>query len=230
MAYKSLRSDGRKILLLILFIILLFGSGILLIDFVGNFFGVYIPFPGLNYIRKQTFQKKIKEAENPYLLEREELSKSKDRLALIEEQLTIKENELKLKEVDSNKKLEVLKEKEKEIEAKAKKIEEREKLFNTRKEYIRDQALKLYNMPPQDAVILLEKQSETEIVDILRAIDSYSDEIGRASTSPYLITLLSKINKDKAANVVRKLKYSSGEKDSAVDILESEKIEEPPKP
>ena len=78
-------------------------------------------------------------------------------------------------------------------------------------------------MPPADAVNIIEKQTEADIVDILRAIDAYSEEQGQTSTSPYLLSLLSQINNEKAANVLRKLKYSVNETKTAVE--EDDEIE-----
>jgi hypothetical protein len=75
-------------------------------------------------------------------------------------------------------------------------------------------------MPPEDAVKILEKQSEEDIIDILRAIDAYSAELDRMSISPYLIKLLSDINNEKAADVLRILKYPVGDTLSSVEILE----------
>lgn len=224
--------DGKRILLLLLFIVLLFGAGILLIDFVGTVFGVYFPVPGLKYLKQLSFKKILAESEDPLLLEKEELGKNSERLVLIEEQLMIREKEIEKMELETKKKLEFLKEREEELTKKSKLLIDKKNQFNDRQENVREQAIKLYNMPPRDAVSLLEKQSDSDVVDILRAIDAYSEEIGRQSTSPYLIKLLGDINKDKAANIVRKLKYSAGTNDSAVDVLEENELdfEEPPQP
>jgi len=82
-------------------------------------------------------------------------------------------------------------------------------------------------MPPNDAVVILEKQSEEDIVDILRAIDSYSEEIGRASTSPYLLKLLNDKNQQKAANVLRKFQYTLPEKKTSVEELDETNLPQP---
>ena len=81
----------------------------------------------------------------------------------------------------------ILKDKENELENRAKFLDERENRYKDKQENIREQAIKIYNMPPEDAVKILEKQSEEDIIDILRAIDTYSAELDRMSISPYLI-------------------------------------------
>lgn len=224
MAYRS--GNGKKIILLLLIIIVIIGGGILLIDFVGSIVGVYFPLPGLKQIKQFTQRKKIKIAEDPYLLEREELEKDIERLKIMEEQIETKENEINAKEDEANKKLELLKEKENELIKKENIINDRENQYNDKEENIREQAVKLYNMPPKDAVKLLGEQEEADIVSILRAIDRYSEEIGRQSTSPYLLKLLGDTNKEKAASVLRKLKYSADDKKTAVEELDESELKE----
>lgn len=218
------QSDRKKIILLLLFIIVLIIAGLIIIDFTASILGVYLPLPGLDIIKSVSLKKKIKQSENPYLLEREELAKEKERLLLVEEKLINREKEISEKEISADKKLELLKEKEKEIEKKRELLEYREKQTMDREKNIREQAVKLYNMPPNDAVVILEKQTEEDIVDILRAIDSYSEELGRASTSPYLLKLLNDKNQQKAANVLRKFQYTSPEKKTSVEQLEENEL------
>jgi hypothetical protein len=223
MAFYS-SNNIRKIILLVLFIIVLFGTGIIAVDFVGSIFGINFPIPVLKQIKESVFKKKIKEGEDPFLLEKEELYKNNERLVLKEEEIIVREKEVQAKDEEANKKLEILKNKEKDLEKKEKQIANRENQFNDRNKNLREQALKIYNMPPKSAVEILEKQDEAEIVDILREIDKYSDEIGRQSISNYLLKLLGDINKDKAANVLRKFKYSANE-DTAVEILDDNELE-----
>lgn len=161
-------------------------------------------------------------------MEREELSKEKDRVVLKEEQVLNREKEILAQEVDSKKKIDAVKEKEKQLNDRQTLLDNRDKQFQDRKQNIREQAVKLYNMPPTDAVALLEKQTEGDIVDILREIDAYTLENGKSSTSPYMMKLLGDINKDKAANVLRKLKYSAGGSTTSVETLDN--TETPPAP
>jgi hypothetical protein len=219
MAYHS-NDYTKKIILLVLFIIILLGSSILIIDFVATFFGFYFPIPGLKQLKEITLNKKMKTIENPYLLEKEELYKDNERLSILDEQLKVKEKELEQKDIELNKKLNILKEKENELANTSKYLDDRENIYKDKQKNIREQAIKIYNMPPKDSVKILEKQSEEDIVDILRAIDSYSAELDRNSTSPYLIKLMSDINNEKAANVLRILKYPVGDKLSSIEAIE----------
>jgi len=227
MAYRS-RNDSKKIILLLLGVIVLSAAGMVVVDFVGTLFGVNVPIPGMDIIKGISLKNKIKQSEEPYLLEREELSKQNERLLIIEEQLKNREKEIFAKDVESKKKLESVLDKEKELDKKQQMLEDRDKQYQDRKKNLREQAVKLYNMPPKDAVGLIEKQAESDIVDILREIDAFSAESGKSSTSPYMMKLLSDINKDKAANVLRKLKYSAGDKSTSVESLDN--TEKPPQP
>jgi hypothetical protein len=222
------KGDFRKIILLILAIIAFSIAGLLIVDTVGRTFGISVPLPGLNYIRSVAFKKTIKQSEDPYLMEREELSKDSERVSLKEEQVLNREKEILAKEVESKKKLEAVLEKEKELDQRQQLIENRDKQWQDRKKNIREQAVKLYNMPPKDAVSLMEKQTDNDVVDILREIDAYSAEIGKSSTSPYMMKLLGEINRDKAASVLRKLKYSADGASTAVETLENSEIPPPP--
>lgn len=222
-------NDIRKIILLILFIIALLIAGVLFIDWLGKSVGISVPLPGLNYLKSVSFKKKVKISEDPYLLEREELSKEKERLSMLDEQIRNYEKEILAKETDVNKKLEALNEMKANLDKRQNMMDDIEKQKNNRQQNIREQALKIYNMPPKDAVALLEKQTEPDVVDILREIDAYSDEIGKQSTSPYLLKLMGDINKDKAANVLRKLKYSNEGKVTSVETIDKN-TETPPAP
>jgi hypothetical protein len=222
-------NDVKKILLLILFIIALVIAGVLIIDILGTSMGVSVPLPGINYIKSISLKKKIKISEDPYLLEREELSKEKERLKIVDEQIQNHEKEILAKETDVNKKLEALNELKTNLDKRQKMMDDVDKQKNNRQQNVREQALKLYNMPPKDAVALLEKQDESDIVDILREIDAYSNENGKQSTSPYLLKLMGDLNKDKAANVLRKLKYSNEGKSTSVESID-QNTETPPAP
>lgn len=213
--------DFKKIFFLLLLIILVAISGLLAIDFVGKKFGLSVNLPGMSLFKNVSIKKKIQRSENKYLLEREELDKKQNSIILQQEVLANHKNEIIAMEKEVEKKFELLSERENGLDQKEKMLESRENEYNNREQNIREQAAKLYNMPPNDAVALLEKQSEPDVVSILRAIDSYSEELGVQSTSPYLLKLLGDINKDMAANVLRKFQYiADGDGQSGVDILE----------
>ena len=154
-----IKSTGniKKIILLILLIIFLLGTSLLVIDGISTYFGLYFPLPILKTIKQITTNKKITKSENPLLLEKEELSKDYERLNISDEQLTVKESELTLKENELNKRMESLKEKENELDKKSSLLDERDKSYNNIQNNIREQAIKLYNMPPKDAVGIFRK-------------------------------------------------------------------------
>ena len=221
------QSSGNlgKAFFLILLIIVLIIVGSILIDLVANMAGVGINLniPIITNMRSKSLKKKIRASEDPFLLRQEELNKWEQRLELLEEQQINEKNEIDKERQINDKKLETLKEKETELNKKAEFLDQRDRQWEDKQQNIREQAVKLYNMPPADAVNIIEKQTEADIVDILRAIDAYSEEQGQTSTSAYLLSLLSQINNEKAANVLRKLKYSVNETKTAVE--EDDEIE-----
>jgi hypothetical protein len=220
MATMSNTGNIKKIIFLFFLIIFLFGLSIIVLDFAASYFGIYLEIPVLKDLKEMTIKKKLVKNESPILLEKEELSKDTERHSITEEQLKVKEKELELKSHDIDKKLDALKDKERELEKKNSLLEDRDNKFKNIQQNIKEQAVKLYNMPPESSVAILEKQSEADIVDILRAIDKYSDDLGRNSLSPYYLTLLAKNNPDKAGVVVRMIKYPTGSKNTTVESLE----------
>lgn len=224
--------DVKKIILLLLLIVVLIIGGLVVIDFTGQLLGVRldIPVPGVDKWKATRNKNKLAKAESVYLLEREELSKKEEKVRLMEEIVLNRENELKSKENEVNKKHEALLEREKELDRKNAMLEDRDRQYTDRKKNIREQAIKLYGMPPNDAAVLMEKQPEADVIDILREIDAYSEELGSSSTAPYLLKLIKDINADKAANILAKLKYEASGDYSGVDILEDPNIEVPPAP
>lgn len=222
--------EWKKIVLLLLLIIVLIVGGVLLIDLTGKILGVQLDIPLLDRMKASTVRKAIKKSENIYLLEREELAKKEDKVKLMEEIVFNRENELKSRENEVNKKYEAVMEREKELDKKTAMLEERDQQYIDRKKNIREQALKLYNMPPEDAAVLLEKLTEVDVIEILRAIDDYSEELGSNSTSPYILKLIKDINETKAADILAKLKFEAAEEYTGVDILEDANLEIPPAP
>ncbi len=193
--------------------------GVLIVDSVGKMFGVSLPIPIIDSIRANTLKKKISSAEDPYLLERVELAKNQDKLVLMEEQINNREKEVIAKENDAMKKIESINEKERELAKKETMLNELETQKNDRKKNLREQAVSLYNMPPVSAVAILSKQTDSDVVDILREITAYAEELGATSLSPYYLKLMSDTDKEKAANVLRKLQYSANTEDNGVEIL-----------
>lgn len=229
MGPKNKYESRKIILLLLLAIVALLIIGVIVIDFAATLTGYDLPIPLVTQVKQMALKRKLKEAEDPYLLQREELSKYEERLRLQEELLMNRENELSKREVEVEKRLEAVTEREKQLDQKQDILAQREKQYDDYEKNIREQAEKLFNMPPPAAVVILEQQSEADIVGILRAIDRYAEEIGSASTASYLLTLFE--DKEKSANVFRKLKYSSsGDELSGVEILDNPDAEEPPAP
>ncbi|MCX7821604.1 MAG: hypothetical protein N2258_08035 [Brevinematales bacterium] len=152
-------------------------------------------------------------------------------MPLLKEQYTPRiEDPYLLEKVELEKKWQVLEEKIKGLEEEKKKIEkelrdiniekeniaqEKENIKNMISEFERAQSEKesyskrldslaeyIENMPPLDAVKIIEKQEDLMIIDLFKRMDERAKKAGRQSIVPYLI---SKMDPEQAARIQRKM-------------------------
>lgn len=150
---------------------------------------------------------------------------------LLKEQYTPRiEDPYLLEKVELEKKWQLLEEKIKGLEEEKKKIEkeirdiniekqniaqEKENIKNMISEFERAQSEKesyskrldslaeyIENMPPLDAVKIIEKQEDLMIIDLFKRMDERAKKTGRQSIVPYLI---SKMDPEQAARIQRKM-------------------------
>ncbi|MEJ5283750.1 MAG: periplasmic-type flagellar collar protein FlbB [Brevinematia bacterium] len=150
---------------------------------------------------------------------------------LLKEQYTPRiEDPYLLEKVELEKKWQLLEEKIKGLEEEKKKIEkeirdiniekeniaqEKENIKNMISEFERAQSEKesyskrldslaeyIENMPPLDAVKIIEKQEDLMIIDLFKRMDERAKKAGRQSIVPYLI---SKMDPEQAARIQRKM-------------------------
>lgn len=135
---------------------------------------------------------------NPPKLEDADYPSEVDKLAFDKrnEKLIEKEEELLQREVRLNDLQNEITIREKEIEELKKNIlEERERLkmltsdWMDRQKKIEDLADKVMNMPPEKAIEMMENWRDSDVIEVMRQIDLFSDAEGVPSITPYLLTL-----------------------------------------
>lgn len=150
-------------------------------------------------LTKQT-ETEAQAIEDPFLLEKEELRK---------QWLVLEEKERLYKERlgEYSKKEQVLEEKLKEADNQInlakdmqKKQEDLAKQYEDRQANVLVLAKKIGNMPPKDGVALLEKMDPVLAVDVIRRMDALAEELGKKTTTDYLLSLM---DKEKASTIIR---------------------------
>lgn len=158
--------------------------------------------------------------EDPFLLEKEELRKQ---WQVLDE----KERLYKERLNEHSKKEQVLDEKLKEADNQItlakdmqKKQEDIAKQYEDRQANVLVLAKKIGNMPPKDGVVLLEKMDPVLAVDVIRRMDALAEELGKKTTTDYLLSLM---DKEKASTIIRLIsKYpKSPEEQNAPQIGEN---------
>jgi len=141
--------------------------------------------------------------EDPYFLAREEIEKQF--LAII-----LRENDLELERETVRSNAQRLEDKENELLALARQLRERENRMaadkvdeSRRSERIREVASQYMNMPPPQAVERISAlPDDLLVIDIFRAIDTISEELGRRSVVPYFLSLM---DPARASEIQRKM-------------------------
>ncbi|MCR4421154.1 MAG: hypothetical protein GYA61_05220 [Spirochaetales bacterium] len=131
-----------------------------------------------------------KDITDPFLLEKEFYDKLKISYESQFTQLKQFEEQLKLKEEQTNEKEKAISELEASLKEKEENIYRKLKEYDDYKENIKKEAIQFINMPPAEAVKILNNMDILKVVDILRAMDEYFASIGETSLVPYLVSLM----------------------------------------
>jgi flagellar protein FlbB len=131
-----------------------------------------------------------KDVSDPFLLEKEYYSKLRLSYESMFTQLKQYENELKAKDEQIAEKEKTLSESEFSFKQKEENIYRKLKEYEDYKENIKKEAIQFINMPPEQAVKVLNSMDILKVVDILRAMDEYFAQIGESSLVPYLVSLM----------------------------------------
>lgn len=192
---------GARILVLILLILILVFGGLLWFDYLGVLKVKQVFAPALNLVGIAP-QTKLPQADDPLLLDRERLRVQQESLDLRQEELDKTEQELGIRETELTQKLEQLAEREQAITDREKSLNELQKQFENKSANLEQNAKYLVGMPPKNAVDILLKMEDQDIIDLLRVVEQLAQAAGEDSIVSYWLSLMPS---DRAATIQRKM-------------------------
>jgi flagellar protein FlbB len=197
---------GVRIFVLFLLLIVLTLGGIIWFDYLGIVDAKSIISP---VYRLLGFDKRssVASADDPNLLDRERLAKEQDALALRQQDLDTRGVALAQKEKQLNQLGQDLNDRDAALNAREKAFNDQVKAFDNRRVNIAQNATYLTNMPPSNAVAIMAKMGDQDIIDIFRTVEQQARKAGIDSVVPLWLSMLSA---DKAADLQRKMAGKTG--------------------
>jgi flagellar protein FlbB len=188
-------SNKAKVLYLFLFIIFISAFGLFWLDYIGLIdMRSYIDqFRGEPEVVVEAMD------DEPSLIEREEFEKEKDKLLERIEDLDKREALISEKEKELEAEREKMDEIKKGLDMEKKKFQQEKMKYAGYIKNVRKLADKIANMPPEESVKIMINWEDPLIIAVLRQMDEDAEEAGRASITPYLITLMPK---EKASRIM----------------------------
>ncbi|MFQ3619998.1 MAG: flagellar protein FlbB [Spirochaetales bacterium] len=190
-----------RIIVLVLLILVLTVGGALWFDYLGVLSIKETAAPILRMVGLQP-PAKLPEAEASYLLEMERLEKLKESLDLQTEELRRFEDSLKEKEKEINQKLAELEEQRKALQDQEKSFNQRVRSFENKRANLEQNARYLTGMPPAQAVAILLKMEDQDMIDHLRMVEELAKSAGEESIVSFW---LSQMPPERAATIKRKM-------------------------
>ncbi|RKX78431.1 MAG: flagellar protein FlbB [Spirochaetes bacterium] len=204
MAGQGVTGATPRIILLILLIIALALGGLMWFDYLDLIDVRDTLSPLFSLIGKRTITKVV-EIEAPGILEQERLKKQMEAVKLKEQELEKWEDALALKEEELNRKLQALEAREKEVEQREKSFNERERMYENKRANLERVSRYLTSMPPENAVEILVKMDDQDVIDVLRTTEQIAEATGEMSIVPYWLSLVATEDSERAATLQRKM-------------------------
>jgi flagellar protein FlbB len=197
---------GVRIFILFLLLIVLTLGGIIWFDYLGLVDAKAMISP---VYRLLGFQKRssVASADDPNLLDRERLAKEQDALALRQQDLDTRSASLAQKEKELNQLGQDLHDRDTALTAREKAFNDQVKAFDNRRVNIAQNATYLTSMPPANAVAIMAKMGDQDVIDIFRTVEQQAQKAGVDSVVPLWLSMLSA---DKAADLQRKMAGKTG--------------------
>jgi flagellar protein FlbB len=197
---------GVRIFILFLLLIVLTLGGIIWFDYLGLVDAKSMISP---VYRLLGFEKRssVASADDPNLLDRERLAKEQDALALRQQDLDTRSSALAQKEKELNQLGQDLNDRDAALTAREKAFNDQVKAFDNRRVNIAQNATYLTSMPPANAVAIMAKMGDQDVIDIFRTVEQQAQKAGVDSVVPLWLSMLSA---DKAADLQRKMAGKTG--------------------
>lgn len=195
---------GPRILLLLLLNFALVFGGLLVFDYLGLIDAKQTLSPVLSIlkIRKRTV---VEDAGGAELLDEQRNAKVEEAFTLREEELSAREQEITIKEAEIAQQLEVLKEKEKSLEEREKSFNVRTSMYDNKVANIDQNSRYLTGMLPDNAVAILMKMDDQDVIDVLRATERIAVSAGEDSIVSYWLSLMAAKDAERVASLQRKM-------------------------
>lgn len=196
-----------KVIVLILLIIILIFAGVFLFDYLGliNAKSFFYPLYSVLGFQKNQNINEVSSISGPGDLDADMLAKRLEALQIRCEELDKKEADIKAV-IAENEQIAA------ELDERTVMLDEREKTFqmlvkeaNDRDANIKQIAIYLYNMRPQDAVEKLLALGDQDLIAVLRSAEAYSVERGQNSPVSHWFSLMPS---DRAGEIQRKMMNS----------------------
>jgi flagellar protein FlbB len=198
--YGSVGAAPRIIVLLLLVAVLVFG-GALWFDYLGIIDVKDSVSPLLKAFGIQA-RSRLENPEAAGLLDQERLGKLKESIDQQAQELAVKDEALKAKEAEINQKLAALDEQEKAFQDREKSFNERIRLYDNKRANLEQNSRYLTGMPPAQAVGILVKMDDQDVIDHLRVTEELAKKAGEDSIVSFW---LSQMPPERAAVIQRKM-------------------------
>jgi flagellar protein FlbB len=190
-----------RIFVLFLLLLVLLAGGALWFDYLGVLDVKSVIAPVLR-MAGITVRSKVEDPDSLLLLDAERLGKFKESLELQAEDMLKAEESIKAKELDINQKAAELEEQRKALQDQEKSFNERVRLYDNKRANIEQNARYLSGMPPAQAVAILLKMDDQDMIDHLRMVELLAKAAGEESVVAYWLSLMPS---ERAAVIQRKM-------------------------
>lgn len=197
---------GPRVILLVLLVLFLLGGGAFWFDVLGLIDARSAMQPVLQPIGLGR-SAPVATAEDEDLLDRVRFERRQEQLALQDQELDRREREIEEREEELEQRVQELEDRENTLAEREQSFAQREADYENRRANLRRNARTLLNMPPEQAVAILEGYDNQDLVSILRITDEIAEEEGEVS----LVSVwLSELPADRAAEIQRLMAQRPG--------------------
>ncbi|PIE04665.1 MAG: flagellar protein FlbB [Spirochaetales bacterium] len=196
-----------RIFFLVILIIALLIGGLVWLDFLGiiDVKDRLAPFTSLFGVRPRT---EVEEPFSPLLLDADRLEKERQAVRIERTDLETRSGSLDLREAEVRQKESELSEKERSLKEKENSLIEAVSQYDNIVANLEQTARHMKNMPPADAVAIMDEYDLRDLVDLLRTSERLSMEAGESSLVPYWISLMA--DRTRAAEIERMMVEKPG--------------------
>ncbi len=190
-----------QIIALLILVVVLSAGGALWFDYLGvidagDTFAPVLRLVGLDP------SPRVEEVDDPGLLEAERAQVQAEALTMREEELEESRQELEQQMAEIQRRREELETREREIEDREFSFNERVRRYDNRRDAVIQNSRDLTNIPPAQAVQILQSYDDQDLVDLFRVTEELAQEEG---TFSFVSLWLAEMPADRAAEIQRKM-------------------------